>query len=176
MLGPSALRDRLQELTETRDVSRHPILLEGLKRSLPNSIECLSVSSGHLRYNCVMYALGIHDSAEYVRMAMKCPEDVHASTSFLRFLMDEHETIRVSAPSTGDMGVYVECDAVKHVGRVITGGRIHSKWGIGHLYDHSTEEVPSSYGSTVRFYKPIDAETALDQFARFAASHGVSLR
>ena len=98
-----------------------------------------------------MYALGIHDSAEYVRMAMKCPEDVHASTSFLRFLMDEHETIRVSAPSTGDMGVYVECDAVKHVGRVITGGRIHSKWGIGHLYDHSTEEVPSSYGSTVRF-------------------------
>jgi len=28
-----------------------------------------------------MFALGIHDSAEYVRMAMRCSEDVHASTS-----------------------------------------------------------------------------------------------
>ena len=176
ILGPSALRDQLQELTETRDVSRHPILLAQLTKRLPNSIKCLSASSGHLRYNCVMYALGIRDSAEYVRMAMQCPEHVHASTSFLRFLIDEQESIIVSAPSTGDMGVYFAGDTVKHVGRVMAGGRIHSKWGIGHLYEHSTEEAPSSYGSTVRFYNPIDPPTALEQFARFAASHGVGLR
>jgi hypothetical protein len=176
VLGPSTLRDRLQELTETRDVSRHPMLLEELKRRLPNSIKCLSASSTHLRYNCVMYALGIHNSAEYVRMAMQCPEEVHASTSFLRFLIDKQETIITSTPSTGDMGVYLQGDAVKHVGRVLVGGRIQSKWGIGHLYDHSIEEAPASYGSAVRFYNPIDPATALEQFVRFAASHGVELR
>jgi hypothetical protein len=46
VLGSSALRDRLQELTETWDVSRHPILLEELRKNLPNSIKCLSASSG----------------------------------------------------------------------------------------------------------------------------------
>jgi hypothetical protein len=172
ILLPSGLRDQLQEFTETRDVSRHPILLEQLTKRLTNSIKCLSTSSGHLRYNCVMYALGIRDSAEYVRMAMQCPEHVHASTTFLRFLIDEQETTTAGVPSTGDMGVYFEGKTVKHVGRVMGGGRIHSKWGIGHLYDHSAEEAPSSYGSTVRFYKPIDPATALDQFARFAAIHG----
>jgi hypothetical protein len=76
-------------------------------------------------------------------MAMQCPEDVHGSTSFLRFLIDEQETIIDSAPSTSDMGVYLERDAIKHVGRVLVGGRIQSKWGIGHLYNHSIEEATS---------------------------------
>lgn len=44
VLGRSALRDRLQPLTDTRDLFRHPILLDELSRALPNSIKCLSVS------------------------------------------------------------------------------------------------------------------------------------
>lgn len=123
-----------------------------------------------------MYALGIHDSAEYVHMAMQCPEHVHASTSFLRFLIDERKTVADSALSSGDMAVYLEGEVVKHVGRVMVGGRIHSKWGIGHLYDHSAEEIPASYGSAVRVYTPIDALTALEQFAQFAADYGVDVQ
>lgn len=105
-VGPSVLRDRLQELTETRDISRHPKLLKQISGTLPNSIKCLSASSANLRYNCVMYALGIHDSAEYVSMAMQCPDDVHASTSFLRYLIEQQATALASVPSTGDMSVY----------------------------------------------------------------------
>lgn len=176
-VAPSALRDRLQELTETRDVSRHPILLNEISRTLPNSITCLSASPGNLRYNCVMYALGIHDSAEYVSMAMQCPSEVHASTSFLRFLIDQQATVLASAPSTGYMGVYLEGASIKHVGRLTAAAsRMHSKWGIGRLYDHLIDEAPASYGCSLRIYKPIDSAEALRQFARYAVSQGVDLR
>jgi len=175
-LTRNALRDGLQKLTEIRDVSRHPILLIEPGKRLPNSIRCLSAASTHLRYNCVMYALDIHESSEYVRMAMQCPEDVHASTAFLRFLIDEQVTLSVGVPSAGDLGVYLEGDSVKHVGRIASQGRLLSKWGIGHLYDHSMEEVPTSYGSGLRFSKSVDSVTALSQFERFARNHGVRLR
>ena len=175
-VAPSALRNRLQELTETRNVSRHPILLNEISRTLPNSIACLSASSGSLRYNCVMYALDIYDSAEYVSMAMQCPNEVHASTSFLKFLIDQQATVLASAPSTGYMGVYLEGDSIKHVGLLTAADRMHSKWGIGHLYDHLIDEAPASYGCSLRIYRPIDSVEALRQFARYALSEGARLR
>lgn len=123
-----------------------------------------------------MYALGISDSEEYVSMAMQCPSEVHASTTFLRYLIDQQATVLAMAPSTGHMGVYLEGDSIKHVGLLTVANRMRSKWGIGHLYDHLIDEVPASYGCSLRIYEPVDSAEALRQFARYAVSQGVQLR
>ncbi len=61
----------------------------------------------------------------------------------------------------------------KHIGCCVEGGRLISKWGTGHLYEHEVLEVPLSYGKNVRFFKRLSFEEAFKNFARFAEDNGV---
>jgi len=59
-----------------------------------------------------------------------------------------------------------------HAGLAQTNLRVISKWGIGHLYEHELWDVPESYGTSIRFFKQLPCEEALDLFVQFAREKG----
>jgi len=121
-----------------------------------------------------MFALGIETDAEYFHMALRCPHDIHANTEFIQFLVDRGYLVEQSTPEPGSLIAYLEAGKFCHMGRLTDSGRVQSKWGIGHLYDHSTFETPISYGHAVQFFRPIKRDPVLDAFFEFAELHGVS--
>ena len=54
-------------------------------------------------------------------------------------------------------------------------GRVVSKWGLGHLWEHNILEVPISYGNEYKYYKDIQKEEAINSFCKFAESKGIDL-
>ena len=64
----------------------------------------------------------------------------------------------VEQPQVGDLAIYlVEIGGDReqtHIGRIKSPGRVLSKWGYGHVYEHTLDEVPVEYGEHVRFFRP----------------------
>lgn len=168
------LRTRLQEITDSNDVSSHEALIELARQSAPHTVEVLTRPNDNRRYNCVMFALGIETDPEYFAMAYRCPDDIHASTEFIKFLVDRGYLVERQSKRHGALIAYLDGGQFRHIGIVVEGGRIRSKWGIGHLYEHAPLETPASYGSTVRFFEPMEREAVLDAFFEFAEFHGVT--
>lgn len=51
---------------------------------------------------------------------------------------------------------------------MLASGRVLSKWGTGHLYEHVVFEVPESYGIAVRFFRGLSYEQGFEHFVQFA--------
>lgn len=74
----------------------------------------------------------------------------------------------------GDLVFYFGDDEqFKHAGLSRTNGRLMSKWGIGHLYEHGVFEVPESYGTKVRFFRKLSYDLAFGHFMRFAQENAL---
>ncbi|MDO8655852.1 MAG: hypothetical protein Q7K45_01320 [Nanoarchaeota archaeon] len=61
----------------------------------------------------------------------------------------------VQSPSEGDVLAYVtagEIDIQAHHFGIFQEGKVISKWGAGHIFRHSIEQVPTRYGEKVIFY------------------------
>jgi hypothetical protein len=121
-----------------------------------------------------MFALGIEADPEYFAMAYHCPDHIHANTKFIQFLADRGYLIECDSRGPGVLIAYLEDSKFRHIGLVVEGGRVRSKWGIGHLYEHAPWETPVSYGSAVRVFEPMERDTVLDAFYAFAELHGVN--
>jgi hypothetical protein len=52
---------------------------------------------------------------------------------------------------------------------VIDGNTLVSKWGLAHLWRHGIAEVPEGYGQTIRAFRSITRDEALEAFLKFAA-------
>ena len=165
------IRTRLQEITQNCDLLLHHELIELEHDKTQHSIEVLTSPNDNLRYNCVMFALGIETDPKYMAMAKHCPDDVHADTKFLQFLVDRGYLVE-SAHKNGVLIAYLDSGQFRHIGIVTDGNRVRSKWGIGHLYEHVLFEIPVSYGSTLRFFEPIERQVVLDAFVEFAELRG----
>lgn len=168
------LRTRLQEITDNNHISSHPELIELARRNAPHTIEVLTRPNDNCRYNCVMFALGIEADPEYFAMAYSCPDDIHASTQFIQFLIDSGYLVESESQGPGTLIAYLDGGQFRHIGIVAKGGRVRSKWGIGHLYEHAPFEAPVSYGNTVCFFEPMEREAVLDAFFDFAELNGVT--
>jgi len=162
------LRQRLEEITERNQPEMHGELIEAARKLTPHSIELLTGQNDSLRYNCVMFALGIQEDEDYLLMAEVCPDDVHANTKFIHFLVDSGYLVECKVPYKGALIAYSEQGRFRHIGVVAQSGRIRSKWGMGHLYEHLVFEVPYSYGADICYFEPIDRETVLNAFFEFA--------
>lgn len=167
------LRELLQKVTDEADVTTHAPRIEEARAELGHSIAVLTTEGDNRSFNCVMYALGIEVDREYFVMATYCPGDVHASTDFLHFLYDEGDLVERQEGAPGSLVVYSHEGRFRHIGRVVEDGRVQSKWGIGHLYEHGLLEVPESYGIEVRYFEPVERDTVLDAFYAYAQQKGV---
>lgn len=167
------IRDLLQEITYEAIVGTHAPRIEEARVQFGHSIAVLTTKWDSRRYNCVMYALGIEADREYFVISTHCPENVHASTDFLHFLYDERYLVERRESVPGCLVVYSHEGRFRHIGRIVEEGRVRSKWGTGHLYEHALLEVPNSYGTEIRFFEPVDREDTLDAFYAYAQQKGV---
>ena len=168
------LRRALDELT-CQPTASHPELLSALKVKIENSIEIIPSQFILSRYTCLMYALGFEEQSAYVAIASSGSHDVYAGTDFAHWLLHRRHLLEVEEATAllGDIVIYFDGFDFKHIGLWQGGDRVRSKWGVGQLYAHQLNEVPSSYGDNVRFFRRISVETAITAFLDFARERGV---
>lgn len=170
------LRKKLEEMTRVDDVSRHPALLAALTRDYPNTIALLE--SDHLirRYTCLMHVFEFEEKPDYAAIATHGRGEIFAAGAFAHWLIDNGLLVEVAQAKAreGDIVFYFNDNGrFKHAGLFAANGRVLSKWGIGHLYEHGLFEVPESYGTSVRFFRRLSYEEAFDHFLRFAEKSGM---
>jgi len=171
-----ALRERLEGMTRVDDVSQHPALLAALTRECPNTITLLDSIHPIGRYTCLMYVFDFVEKPEYVAIAGYVGGRIFAAGAFAHWLLDHGLLVEVTAPNAreGDIVIYFgEGGRFKHAGLSLATGRVISKWGIGHLYQHGFFEVPESYGTTIRLFKRLSYDDAFQYFEQFAEESGM---
>lgn len=160
----NALRNALeQHIAQNFEFNSHAARLEELRDQFSHSIALIPFDEPLQDCNCVIYALGFR---------MQNPSSLfgrfYANTDYLRSLIDQGYLVEVAAqPADGFLAVYYSGNKVEHVGIVRTAGRVVSKWGIGFLYEHREWEVPSSYGSSIRYFASIDPDYAFNLLEAF---------
>ena len=174
----AVLRKELQTVTEVQDVAQHPALLAEVTRECPNSVRITESLHPIERYTCLMHVMDFTEKPEYIAIARYGLGRVFAGTEFAHWLIERGLLTEVlqSEVRDGDLVVYFSEGSFKHVGLWRPNGRVLSKWGVGHLCDHELFEVPTSYGTDVRFYKRLPYEDAYDLFARFAEENGIPFK
>ncbi|MCH7915675.1 MAG: hypothetical protein IH856_22010 [Deltaproteobacteria bacterium] len=144
--------------------------LEELRATHPHSIQLATLErfcelpTGQVpKYDCFTFALDLIDCQERIAAWRFAPrnigpvkrlgiEDALPGSSFLQFLCLPEQS---SLQSCVDHDLVVYCDKfgnVQHAGKIVEAS-IVSKWGMkGSLWQHELWEVPSSYGTSARFY------------------------
>jgi hypothetical protein len=170
------LRQHLHDLA-VLDVAAQLVRLEELRAEYGHTVTAMSTATSNLRFNCVIYALQVEENAELYRMLLALtygPQkdlDVSMDTGFIGWLVEARAIAEVQ-PARADLAVYSHDGKHTHIGRVLSTGRVRSKWGTAHLYEHALLEVPSSYGDTVQYLSCTDVETVLNEFHAYAKSKG----
>lgn len=119
------------------------------------------------RYTCFMHAFGLVYSTPVKEIARTFPE-TYPSREFVRSLIARYlSEIGRADTLDGDVVVYLNGDTITHVGKMRL-GRVVSKWGTGHLWEHGIPEVPDQYGNTARFYHAIGRTKAEEAFVAYA--------
>jgi hypothetical protein len=172
-----SLRKRLQAMTEIEDVSQHRGLLDAIAREYPHTILVLASAHPIARYTCLMHALGFVGSPQYEMIASRGFNVVFAGPGFAHWLLDRNALTEISDADVkeGDIVFYFDDGRFTHAGLALNHHRVVSKWGKGHLYEHALWEVPQSYGTTVRFFKQLRYDEAVDSFIQFAREKGMLL-
>jgi hypothetical protein len=152
-------KDQLGSLVHAvLDVARH----HGLR------IELVEVPDPSKEFNCFRYALKLRELPEWVYDACMCANPpTGVKSDFVRSLLEDPLVLKESNDiHDGDIAIYFDNGTITHAG-LVQNGRVVSKWGSGHIWIHGVMEVPSAYGSHVRFYAPIDSLAALRRFEAY---------
>ena len=164
------LRDELDRLTDDPDVDCHPKLLAELSKHHSHNIRIIERATYAQMYTCFMYAFGLREQPEYKRVAISGSGKIFANSSFVSFLLLrgylQERAAGVVCPD--DVVIYFAAGAPQHAGVTNGNGRVESKWGSGHLYEHGALEVPAKYGDEVKYYSPISKDMALKYFLEYA--------
>lgn len=157
------LRNALEELiAQNNDLGSHRARLLEIEGQSIKILELILDPAND--FNCVMYAFNFR---------LEMPTNVfgryYANTEYLKYLIDNQHLIEVSEQDLahGDYCVYSFEDKLTHIGVLSAERLIKSKWGMGHIFEHPIEQCPISYGNTVKFYKQITEDDALDHFYAF---------
>jgi len=76
-------------MTEVSNVSRHPELLAGIAREIPNTIRLVTSPYSISRYTCLLHVFGFVEKSEYVEIARRGFNVGYASPDFAHWLMDK---------------------------------------------------------------------------------------
>ena len=169
------LRRKLQEMTESGDIALHPAMLVAITRDYPNSIQLLQSPSPVSRYTCFMHAFDFTEKPEYLDIACFGSKEVYAGPTFGQWLLEIEALIEMPTLENEreSLVFYFNNENLKHVGLSQSGGKVISKWGTGHLYEHKIFEVPESYGLGIRVFKKLLYSDALSHFMNFAEANGI---
>jgi hypothetical protein len=134
-------------MTEKVPVEDHPAHIEALRAEHDHSIAVIESKHSIDRYTCGVHAFHLVEDPTYVEVAGFGLGLTFAGPEFITFLLSKQLlTPRQSSALTGDLILYFDTGAFRHVGRMKSETRVLSKWGTGWLYEHGVQEVPQNYG------------------------------
>jgi len=162
-------------MTENEDVTQHPAMLQNIAIAHAHSIRVVESLHPIDRYTCLMHVFDFAERPEYIAIADYGLGRVYAGADFAHWLIENGrlEEIPSDKAQACDLVMYFREGIFRHVGLVQLEGRVLSKWGTGHFYDHATLEVPESYGNEVRYYNAVSYESAFHIFTEFAEENGI---
>ncbi len=172
---PPGLRDELDRIASDvvgEDVANQVPLISALRTRYPHSIEleaqAIPGEPATFRFTCFQYALDLTEPPPVIVHIATVWRDVYPNATFVLYLIDRllAEVARDDV-TDGDVVVYFSNEEPAHAGKV-RGGRVVSKWGTAHLWRHGLYEVPTRYGSEVRFFHPLTRSQSEEAFLRFA--------
>lgn len=161
-LENTELREALENrICANKDIATHPKVLSEIEgHTIDIEMETSNLEDDE-DFNCVMYAFN-------VRLVNPTSPTgrYYIGTLCLKRLIDSGhlKLLNTNQPPEKTYAIYFNNDKVSHIGVVSSNGYILSKWGMGNLYKHLPEQVPLSYGDTVKFYEAIDNDVAMDFF------------
>lgn len=165
-------RQRLQHITTRRHADDWPSLISALRSEYSHSI--VEVRPGpDGRYNCFAFALGLHQSEKYFRVAKHRTPNVFANATFVQHVIDRQvlRPIDCSAPAE-TLILYFRQGMATHAG-LLNKERVTSKWGDGKFFEHGIYEVPADYGCETRCYDLPASRGIEAEFLSYAAERGV---
>ena len=171
----SMLRQELEKITNIPDVIQHPRLLNELMTSYPHTIRILESHYKIDRYTCLMHVFEFTEKPGYIAIATFGDESIYAKPEFAHWLIDKGVLIEIPKDEAckDDIVFYFDKDGFKHAGLLNEDGRVVSKWGKGHLYEHKLLEVPEFYGYDIRFFKRLSYDLAIENLKLFAKENGM---
>ena len=174
--GDSKLRARLDTITSSPP-DEQLTAIEELRAEFSHSIVLREgANSSHIPFNCYEFAFDIA-GAPAVNIILtegdaKKNEKLAVTDDFVSGLLREVLAERTPDSVTdGDIIIYFDNNTPTHAGKVKK-GRVVSKWGTGHLWEHAIYEVPLSYGNRHKFFLPVDRDDILVRFIQYAKAHG----
>lgn len=170
MLG--FLRQELERITREENVSKHPRLVRSLRARAPHTIRIAQADQSLSRFTCAVYAFDLTEDTHYQQIASYGTGQTFAGRDFVEFLLSAQ---RLEKNQMGNLAIYFENGAFRHIAKVIGQDRLISKWGTGQLWEHSLWEVPESYGSRLEFYRIPEGRTGIDLFLDYAKHQGWEL-
>ena len=133
---------------EGETASSHCERVAALKTAFLHTIRCVDrVEEG----TCVTYACGLLEHRQLVYELEGL--GIKAGRSFVEWLLDEGHFIEISTAKPGALALYFNAGTWKHAGVMKGKTRLRSKWGAYFAFDHRLSEVPSDYGTDVRFFE-----------------------
>jgi hypothetical protein len=172
-------------LEESQAVADQLAALEKLRSTHPHTVRqanlgdfCDGTDGDTAEYDCFSFALDLIDCPERIAAREYAPRkvgpirlpgiaDVLPGPNFLDALMLSPQQ---SLHCCRDHDLVVYCDKFgnpQHAGKVVA-GEVVSKWGMkGGLWQHRLWEVPSSYGTSARFYSHQPKERVRHEWVRY---------
>jgi len=168
------LRAELQRITDSYigdEAEKQIRLVADLSVRYPHSIQLLGKAipgqPDTFRFNCHECTFDLRASEEVRRIAMGYSE-IFPNRDYVAWLIDNVlREVSESEAQGGDFVVYFSNDDVTHSG-LWRDGKVHSKWGLSHLWEHAIDEVPASYGDRVRFFRNIKRDQCVAGFVTYA--------
>ncbi len=166
------LRVALQQITEElkeSSVGEQVQRIADLASEYPHSIRLIQLAIASepdsFAFNCHAYTFDIYRAPEFKRLYRA---EVVPNGRFVAGLIGSllHET---SKPVQEDFVLYFENGLIKHSGIFLGNGRVRSKWGGAHTWEHALCEVPSGFGCIVHYYEHVPADPVLKAFLAYGA-------
>ncbi len=78
------------------------------------------------------------------------------------------QLVSVDRPQKGDIVAYSDPSRTweylpRHVGVYVGRGKVRSKWGLRHVFEHGVNQVPTRYGFDVDFYRKTATVSPVEQ-------------
>jgi hypothetical protein len=161
------LRQRLDQIDgfTAEDTTLHRERVEELRSEYGFSIRYID-DGETARSDCMQYALNIPNNLVAIAAIFPCILDRFSMT-----LPQVLAEIPAREVNKRHIVLYLENGRTKHLGRVVQGTRVVSKWGRNPTYEHDLCEVPASYGDEFEFFEQPAERYITIKFIEFVRHH-----
>jgi hypothetical protein len=167
------LRSALDEITSlpADQLSQHPALVASLRSRCSHGIEIAADPEVRdvplAKFTCFMHAFLLAQSTVVLAIA-RYLRNTYPGGEFVAFLIANYlAEVGVEDAREGDIILYSRGEEIHHAGR-LKSGRVVSKWGTGHLWEHGIFELPARYGERTRFYRAVPSAVVEEAFVAYA--------